>query len=430
MKKILIISYYFPPANYIAANRPKSFAENFKKYGLSPTVITRHWDGDENGWEDLERINTTSLEITEHESYTLIQLPCSARWYNRFCRSCHRITFLKRFFHLTSVMLGIFGLHQPANECFYDYLQNYLKKNKVNFLMVTSPPLNIVKLGHLLSEEFQIPLIVDFRDLWDNGLLDVEHESGLEDRVKNFFYEFYFKKWLKGASLIASVSGPLVEEIKRLRSDVKTLVVMNGFEKELFDELSDSAYHINSKFTFSTVGTLYPEQDLSVLIEGLKLFLKDKDLREIQLNFIGTGSFPEVRLALEKNLPQESTLVTGRIPREQALQKTLEADILFYAGWKGYKGRASGKIFEYLGAGKNVLIAPSDNDIIEKIVLETGAGKLADSPQEFAQILNQWFEEWKTKGRLSYKGDVNKIEFYSRENQAEIYAREIMNIKE
>ncbi len=300
MKKILIISYYFPPANYIAANRPKSFVENFEKHGLSPIIVTRHWDGDENGSEDLERINTSPVEITEYESYTSIKLPYFASRLSRFCQSFHQISLFKRLLHLTYVMVGILSIHQDAKGCFYDYLRGYLKKNKVDFLMVTSPPLNIVKLGHLLSKEFQIPLIVDFRDLWDNKLLNAERKSNLDDKVKNFFYEFYFKKWLKNASLITCVSESLVEHIKRLHSDVRTLVVTNGFEKELFNKLSNSSNQANSKFTFSTVGTLYPEQDISVLIEGLNLFLRDKDLKKIQLNFIDTTSIQEVGLKFDR----------------------------------------------------------------------------------------------------------------------------------
>ncbi len=100
MKKILIISYYFPPANYIAANRPKSFVENFKEHGLFPIIVTRHWDGDENGSEDLERINTSPIEITENELYTSIKLPYFDSRLGRFCKSFHLIALFTRLFHL------------------------------------------------------------------------------------------------------------------------------------------------------------------------------------------------------------------------------------------------------------------------------------------------------------------------------------------
>lgn len=428
MKNVLIVSYFYPPCNIVASERPKSFAENFKQHGLNTTVVTRHWDGNESGKAaDFEQINTTPPKITELESYTLIQLPYFAKGRGLY-RAFQRNRLLSRFISLIYTMFGNFSSQMNAEKAFYDYLRDYLKHNKVDYLMVISSPLNIVKLGHLLAEEFDFSLIVDFRDLWDNGLLATDYKPGLETKVKNFFYEFHLKRWLKNAALITSVSEPLLEQIRRISPNAETTVVMNGFENDLLEKRSKSSNRANPKFTFSVIGTLYPWQDLSVLIEGLNLFLKDKSLNEIQLNFIGTGVFQEVETLLETSLPQECTLITNRIPHAQAVQKAVESHVLFYAGWKGYRGIVSGKIFEYLGAGKNILIAPSDNDIIARIVSETDAGKVADSPQEFAQILNQWFNEWKTRGDLAYKGKLEKIKFYSRENQAGLFAKEMKKI--
>lgn len=425
MKNVLIVSYFYPPCNIVASERPKSFAENFKPHDLNTTVVTRHWDGDESGKAaDFERINTTPPKITEHESYTLIQLPYFAKG-RALYRAFERNRSLSRFISLIYTVFGNFSSQMNAEKAFYDYLRNYLKENKVDYLIVSSSPLNIVKLGHSLAEKFDFSLIVDFRDLWDNGLLAANYRPSLETKVKNFLYEFHLKRWLKNAALITSVSEPLLEQIRRISPNAETMVVMNGFEQKFTRAFCKSSGKTNPKFTFSVIGTLYPQQDLSVLIEGLNLFLKDKNLEEIQLNFIGTAAFPEVKALLKNNLPEECTLITSRIPREQAMQKTIESHVLFQGGWKGFRGIAASKIFEYLAAEKNILIAPSDNDIMEQIVSETSAGKVADSPGEFAQVLNCWFEEWKTNGEPVYQGNIEKINFYSRKNQAKLFAEKI-----
>ena len=104
------------------------------------------------------------------------------------------------------------------------------------------------------------------------------------------------------------------------------------------------------------------------------------------------------------------------------------SDVLFHAGWRNYRGIASGKVFEYMGARKNVLIAPGDKDIMEELVTSTGVGKVANSPEEFAQAMNEWYEEWCRNGRLKWHGDMSKIMNYSRENQARILAEEILKI--
>lgn len=421
MKKILIISYFFPPCNITAADRPKSFAENFKKHGLFPVVVTRHWNGDETGSSaEFARSNEKPPEITENEFYRLIRLPYFAEE-NVF----QRIEPIRRFANFINTITGNFAAQENTSRAFYGFLKNYLKENPVDAVLVISSPLNVIRLGHRLSAEFDVPLIADFRDLWDNNLLSENYRPKLETRVKNFFYEFHLKKWLGGAALITSVSEPLVAELKRLIPTAKTFVVMNGFDGETVRIATESVNQKNSKFVFSVVGTLYPQQNLSILIEGLKLFLRDKNSNEIELNFIGTAAFAQVKSLLENNLPKESTIVTDRISPAEARAQTIRSHVLFYAGWSGYKGIVSAKIFEYLGAGRNILIAPSDRDIIARIVTETEAGKTADSPAEFAAILNFWFGEWKAGGNLIYRGKPEKIRFYSRENQAARFAAEI-----
>src|SRR5688500_10355854 len=79
VKKILIVSYYFPPCNIVSAQRAHSFAENFRRHGLHPIIVTRHWTGDENSTAGYESGNLTPPAITEFENYTLIQLPYAAQ---------------------------------------------------------------------------------------------------------------------------------------------------------------------------------------------------------------------------------------------------------------------------------------------------------------------------------------------------------------
>ncbi|MDQ4121018.1 MAG: hypothetical protein M3209_06195 [Acidobacteriota bacterium] len=422
MKNVLIVTYFFPPCNCVSSERPKSYAEHFKKYGLSPTVVTRHWAGNETGNSaEFSLPNQDPPKITRNEDYTLVQLPYLVEK-NQLLQ---RLTPIRRFVNLINTALGNFSSQENTNKAFYDFLNAYLKENQVDYLMVVSAPLNVIKLGHRLAKEFNLTLIADFIDLWDNGLLSADYKPNWDTKLRNFFYEFYLQRWLKSASLITSVSGGMIEQIERIRPGAKTMVVMNGFEEEPEELNIESSNSINPKFTFSVMGALYPQQDLSILIEGLQLFLKDKNLAEIQLDFIGTAAFPQVKSFLEENLPKECTSVTARIPFEQAKRKTRESHVLFYAGWKGYKGLPSAKIYGYLGARRNILIAPSDHDMLAEIISETEAGKTTDSPAEFAQILNDWFREWKTTGELTYRGKPEKIDFYSWENQARLFAEEI-----
>ena len=75
MKKILVIAYYYPPCRGVASFRPQSWTSDFPKHGFSPTVITRHWNGNENVWTDYLKDLIIDEKITVGENSTTINLP-------------------------------------------------------------------------------------------------------------------------------------------------------------------------------------------------------------------------------------------------------------------------------------------------------------------------------------------------------------------
>jgi glycosyltransferase involved in cell wall biosynthesis len=430
MKKVLVASYYFPPCNIISAQRARSFADNFKQHGLYPVVVTRHWTGDENSTDGYESENLSPPSVTEYENYTLVQLPYRAQ----LDRSYHRPLLASRFGKLL-LYTGLYAAGTVNPKCnayanFYDHIVEYLSAHPVDYILATAFPMNTIKLGHILARKFNVPFIADFRDLWDNRLLSADYRPPPAARIQNFFYESYLKKWLGNADLITAVSQPLADEAKRLAPHAKTLVVTNGFEAHLFAEARRRYAPPAGKFVFSVIGTLEPQLDLSVMTRGLNLFLRNKDLSEIELNFVGSGVVPEVKRYLAAELPPECTNITDRIARTEAIRKMIESHVLFHAGWRGLRGIASGKLYEYLGAGRNVLIAPGDRDVMERIVTETGAGRVADSPEQFAGIMDSWFAEWKKNGTVEYGGIDEKIRVYTREKQAEKLASAILSLEQ
>jgi glycosyltransferase involved in cell wall biosynthesis len=427
MKKILILAYFYPPFNHISSQRPKSFAEHFSKCDLYPIVITRHFNETGKTYEDSYKANTKDLEISEKISHTEIRLPYFGKRY-RTLQKFKKILSSDRLLLSGYAVFGNLHVKTGISELAIDFLRNYLNENKVDYILATTPPLNSIELGYKLSKEFEIPMIVDFRDLWDNHILNENYRPNLAKSLQNKIETTYLKKWLGKAALVTAVSEPLLEAVRKIKPNIETMVVMNGFEQNSFDEFSEIENKKCAKFTFSVIGTIYPQQDLSILFEGLKMFLADKNLDEIQLNFIGTAYISEVGATIENNLPHQCANITERVSHTEALKKLFESDVLFYPGWKGYRGIVSGKIFEYLGSKKKILIAPSDNDVMEKLITETKAGKVANSAAQFADALNGWFNEWKASGKIPYSGNYVKVLEYSRENQAANLAKKIISL--
>ncbi|HKX84257.1 MAG TPA: hypothetical protein VJL58_08560, partial [Pyrinomonadaceae bacterium] len=364
MKTILVASYYFPPCNIISAQRAQSFADNFSRHGLYPIIVTRHWEGTENSTSGYESENLKPPVVTENEKYTLIQLPYPAQLKGRVSELLIRSRFGKLLLYATLYARGTINPKCNADKAFYPFVAEYLKKTPVDFILATVFPMNTIKLASRLSKQFGPKLIVDFRDLWDNELLSETYRPRFSARIQNFFYEFYLRRWLENAELITMVSDPLGNHIQRIAPKTRTAVITNGFERHVFADARKNFALGKDKFRFSVIGTLEPKLDLTVMIKGLNLFLQGKDLDRIQLSFVGTAAFPEIKSMLENALPSRCTRITERIPREKAIRAMVESHVLFHAGWRGFRGMASGKIYEYLGAGRNILIAPNDHDVM------------------------------------------------------------------
>jgi len=82
------------------------------------------------------------------------------------------------------------------------------------------------------------------------------------------------------------------------------------------------------------------------------------------------------------------------------------------------KGIYTGKVFEYLGARRPILVIPRTEGVLDELMEETGAGVAASSEEELIMLLAKWYDEFLTTGSLKYRGKEEAISKYTREQQA------------
>ena len=413
MKKILILSYYFEPGNAVGAPRINSWANNFYESGLHPTVVTRQWKGNEMTWEDCLNDNLTPLKKEEAEHRTVYYLPYQSTIpaVVKNNRAASKLYFLYRF------AIGKFNAEIDAYHCFKNFARHLLSTEKFDCILVSTPPFNLIRLAYELNKEFNIPYFVDFRDIWNNLVTSDTVKRTFKTVVFNSIEKFYFLKWLKKASRVYTVSSALKSEILPVfKGEIE--LITNGFEESKFKRVRESLPS-KAEFVFSSIGTIYERQDISIFIEGLKIFYNEvKQNNDFKINLIGLEAVKPVAERLREELKGMNVLITAKLPREQALNYYSQSHLLFIPAWKNYKGIYTAKIFEYLGAGRNILAAPGDDDVIDTILNDTGAGSIANSVEEFVNILRTHYYEWKKKGSIDYHADAIKVSRYSREKQA------------
>lgn len=424
MKKILILTYYLPPYTGIEGHRANSWANNFYKHSLFPIVICRHWNHIPKNWSEYQLEDQAPIKSSQEKEKKIIYIPYLHKKFFKIL-SKTKLPFLLSGYYLWNRIIGNFHIELDTFYSYWHIACDEIENAKVDAIIITSPPINLIKLGYKLSKKFQIPLIVDLRDSYDTNIFKTGYKSSLKRKSINIFYKLYFKKWLLKAKIITTISKPFANMLASLLKK-EVLVVTNGFEENLFNNVMSDKFI--GQFVIAFIGTIYPEQDIEFVLNGLKEFIKDKSPYKVKIVFIGAKNNKAIAQRIQTQISDEYLFITNKIERNEALTYTLSAQVLLHIGWKGYKGIYSGKIFEYLGARRNILIAPSDHDVLEYLIEETNAGKTVDTIAQMVAALNQWYKEWEITGKLGYEGIESKIQQYTREEQANIFAKAINDL--
>ncbi|MDF2450175.1 MAG: hypothetical protein K0R26_2679 [Bacteroidota bacterium] len=419
MENILILAYYYAPCRGVAAYRPSSWAKDFQKHNFKTTTITRQWEGNENVWTDYQKELDWDIKIVNENNSKTIYLPYRKNKYLMLSeKKWMRLLGFNKLIHLFLTITGNFQPEVDAYACFKEYLFKHLQNEKYKVIIVTSPPLNILKLAVAVNKEFKIPFIVDFQDSWNNLMLSENYNPCRKEKFYNSMKLWYLQKWLSKVSFIITVTPSIADLIEKV-TEKPVRIITNGFEKEKYTTTPVKA--TNSYFNISLMGTVHPIQDITMMLKGLNLFLNGKDPELVRVNFIGLNSVPESSRKVKAALPDKFVYISDRVSMDESVEMTLAANILLFPCYKGYKDYYTAKIFEYLGAGRNILMVPGNNDIVDDLILRTGTGKIANSEEEFAAILEKWYIEWKSTGSVEYRGLRENIDFYSRENQNDLF---------
>lgn len=403
-KTILLISYYFEPCNYVAANRPSTLSKELIKMGYNVIVVTRHWNGDEKYWNDYLDTNNKEVEIEKLKNLTIHKLP-----YNKINLSHNLIIrkakLLYKFFN---------GNFHTELDCFQfkPYLENLISTNSIDLLIVSSPPLNIVKLAYELKLKYGLKYMVDIRDFENKMVLNNGIPVSLKDKFIHYCVLLNVKIWFKNAYLIFTVT-PYFTDFFQKNANESSITVMNGFSERLLN-LNEEPY---TKFYISYLGTLYNNPELKTLLAGFKLLFQQNFSKNITFNFIGTNANLDVSKEIIDVIPRNNLIMQDRISQIEGQKAAARSQILLVLGYNTMKGVFGTKIFEYMGLRKPILLFPSDNGPMQALLTESNSGCYALNPQDFVKAVENFYLEWKKTGVVKFKGNLKYIEQFSRENQ-------------
>src|SRR5690554_40362 len=400
--KILIISYYAFPLNAVPSYRIESFCEGFTKEGADVTLLTRHWDENFKGWEDVLSSKDSPPKVIRENGYRQIFLPYKGKPKDSRFRLISTLVTFKNY---------LIGNLQPEIDTysnFREYALNLLQEERdFDLIYVSAPPNNLVRLASCLNKKTNVPFAVDFRDFLNDKYLFKDSNLSLRTKILNSLTLFHVKRWIKNAQLITTVS-PRLKSVFESQFNIKTVLALNGYEKKHFSTVQVKP---NDIFTIHYIGTAYKGLNFSLIIEDLKKFKYTYPNKRFKIELIGTHD-ESLELSFQKEFSKdEMKIIKTRIPKEEVVSKVVNSDVLLLV-WNVFKDNYGTKIFDYLASGSHVLLSPSDNGIVEKLIYDYENGSVASTSDEVFEVLVNQYDLWE-RGRN--KSKINNYPQFARE---------------
>jgi glycosyltransferase involved in cell wall biosynthesis len=410
MKKVLIISYYWPPSGGAGVQRWLKFAKYLSEFGWQPVILTvdpeyaSYPQRDESLISEVDP-NCPVYTTKSFELYNLYKFVSGKKEvpYGGFANETKEGLFQKA----SKFLRGNFLLPDPRkgwNKYALKKAAELIREFNIDTVVTTSPPHSTQLIGLELKQKFNVRWIADLRDPWtDIYYYNQFKHTALARKID----QKYERAVVENADLLITVS----EDVKRIfaeKSDLpvatKTIVIPNGFDE---DDFKITNLPIETKKVITYTGTISEAYEVDGFLKALS-DLDEKQKSQLLFRFVGKvppsveQKFRATGLELE---------LVGYVVHPKSIEYLLRSDLLLLIipKVKNNRGILTGKFFEYLASQKPILaIGPTDGDL-STIIQETESGKLFDYSE--------------TDGMKAYLEHVFSSEIQANQAKAAKYSR-------
>jgi len=417
--KILLVSYYFPPFNTIGAVRTGKLAKYWHTRGHDVKIISA---------APQPLPNTLPIEVP---------LSCIhySKWLNingipiRLLGNKHVMT---HGYETSSTTLSKLGalykciINFPDGQIgwipFATHTIKHLHKIWTpDFIYASSGPPSTLIIAAAASRRMSVPWFAEFRDLW------TDNHTYRYPRIRLSAELILERKTISTCQSIVTVSKPLANTLKA-KYNKPIIVVQNGFDP---NDYLESQQISNSTFSPDTLnivytGSIFPGQDASPLFKAIQL--SEKLRSRVRIHFFGRY-LNLIRRLLSSYDIADIIAIHEPVSFHQSLQLQRQADILLLLlrNSPSEHGVFTGKLFEYLGSRRPILLLGYQNGVAANLVKERKAGISTNNIYEIQRYLEEMYIIKDSKRYIPDKPQFVSAEF-TRDYQFDILHKHIMEI--
>lgn len=387
---IVILSVYFPPKNHIASRRILAFADYLSEY-FNVTVITH---SEEKSYIENNKYKTIYLDNGFLDNFLILK--DNDGFFKRSVKLLIRKT-------LVSFNKSFFFIWKKKST---NMMNEILDKENIDYILSSFMPIeshevvfNVLNSNKKYDDIFWI---ADMRD-------EMSEHTTLNERQK-LYYKSLEKKYSNRINLVTAVSAPILKQFEKNMSNVGNyLEIRNGYDHDV-----KTQHTYREKLYIGYFGNFYADRKPTNFFEALSKFNFLNDIVVVIASNNHNYNVPE---KIKNNIKKLDFLLY-----EDSIKMMGEMDInLLILPYKmNGEGVYSGKLFDYISAGRPILGLINENDVAAKLIREYNCDYIADpsSVDAIYMQLDKIYNDWKEK--LLKKPNSKMVEKLHRKEQVNI----------
>lgn len=395
-RKVLILTYYWPPAGGPGVQRILKFVKYLPQFGWEPIVLTVR-NGEYPALDEgllkeippgLKVYSTRSLEFFRFFKWITGRrsgVPIETYILNREKMGWKDLifTWVRQNVFLPDARVGWVPFAVKMGK-------EILKKEKPDLIFSSSPPHSLQLAASRLARYSGLPWVADFRDPWTDAFWDkgLRRSTWAADRNQQMEQDI-----LSSASAVTTVSKGFLDLLTKGRT-VNSQILPNGYDGADFQ----STKQPGEKFRFVYAGHIAASQNPQNFFEALAL-LPEEIRTMLDIHFF--GKFDQIVPAtLQKMQLTDLVHLHPYISHTEAVQKIIHADVLLLLIPKVHgKGILTGKVYEYLATGNFILGIGAEDHEASDLLHACNAGEMYGYDADLLPVILSLVDNWK-KGTL------------------------------
>jgi len=409
MKKVLFISYFYPPIGGVASIRSVKYTKYLRDYGIEPVVLSV-----DPRWARLPKDKELKADIPKDISI-----------YRTFHLDANWIFKLMYGLKLTSIVKWLLQnfLYPEAERTWLPFamrkLNRVFKEHKdILSVFITAGPFSALELGLVIKQKYGVDYICEYRDQWINNpiRLNVTYPSKTLNKENQ-----WQQRILQKCSGIIYLTELMHQDMCKRMPFLNTIphgIIPNGFDDDDFPKQIKHQYRDALHFVY--LGSFYDRRQPDIIWQAITCLVEQGIIAQnkIAIDIIGKNT-PSFVMGKYKHDPCLSDVVRfiGFQSHQDSIAAMMQADVLllFVASGKHAESELTGKLFEYIRSGRPILAIVPENGLAAEIIRQTKTGFIADtsSLDAICKQLSLIYGLWQ-KRSLGVEPDMDYIARYSR----------------